>query len=363
MAMSNENRLRHVCIIGTSQSAHGGISGVIKLIDSEIKLSGYKFTHIVSHDDLGAFGKINIALKAIIQFTNALRGKRFDLVHLHTADGASFYRSIPFILLSRHYRIPIINHIHCASWVDFYRNAGKFKQSLIKNVYNKCTRIIALSPEWKSNLSEVYPETRICILGNCIPVRENDWSPKQSNRTVSFVSRIETIKGVDILPNIIEETAQKIPDIRFIIAGDGSKLNKLKDAIAQRGLSDHVVFTGWIDDSGKKILFELSSVFLLPSYGEGMPMCLLEAMGYSLPCITTPVGGIPQIVIDGINGFLCPPGNSAVFSQRIVSLLKDKQLYDRMVAGTKRVATAHSPSSFGRSLKDIYDDLINISEG
>lgn len=96
-----------------------------------------------------------------------------------------------------------------------------------------------------------------------------------------------------------------------------------KKLIAEKGVFDNVEFPGWVRGDTKDKLLREADVFFLPSYNEGMPMSVLDAMGYGLPVVSTNVGGIPKIVHDGENGYCCDPGNVNRFAKGITKILLD----------------------------------------
>src|SRR5205823_160349 len=82
------------------------------------------------------------------------------------------------------------------------------------------------------------------------------------------------------------------------------------------GIADAVKFTGWVGPSGKRALLESAAVFALPSYDEALPLSLLEAMSAGVPAVVSPVGGIPEVVVDGVSGLLVAPGDVATLERR-----------------------------------------------
>ena len=115
--------------------------------------------------------------------------------------------------------------------------------------------------------------------------------------------------------------SQKL-DLFWLVLGI---LNRLKRLLQQKGIEKNVVFPGWVRGEEKDKLLRESDLFFLPSYNEGMPMSILEAMGYGLPIISTPVGGIPKIVHNGKNGYLCEAGDVQAFSNALIEILTNDE--------------------------------------
>ena len=259
-------------------------------------------------------------------FIKTLLGDKPDLVHIHSSFGPSFYRKLPFIYMASWFGIPIINHIHGADFDAFFMNADKKKQKLIKKVYGKCDKLIALSAEWKERLSLIVPESKIVIIENYSIVHEEAFNEKMKrpcNNQVLFLGELGHRKGGYDIPSVVAIVAKKIPDVKFILCGSGNESDEkaIKELVKEKSIEKNVEFPGWVRDEKKDEVLCNADIFFLPSYNEGMPMSILDAMGYGLPVVSTNVGGIPKIVHDKENGACCEPGDIAGFSKSIISLL------------------------------------------
>ena len=349
---------RKILILGTSPLSKGGIGTVVKGFNESVRPKGYSFNHIVTHSDCGNAAKVILAVRAYLKCLFDLRKENYDLVHMHTAFGASFFRSIPFIRLAIKRGVPVINHIHSDDWHAFYDCSSSEKRQLISNVYSSCDRVIALSEEWRDILTSVVPDKKIVILENFTPIYEEEFYPHYRNKVVLFMSRLERIKGCDLLPSIIELVVSKVPDVKFVICGEGGMEDDLRREIIERSLTLNVKLMGWIDGARKADVLKQSSIFLLPSYSEGMPMCILEAMGMGLPVISTHVGGIPKLVEDGKNGYLSKPGDFTAIANDLVRLLNNPNEMARMGEEGKAQAKSRSIAAYDNKLKEIYDSLL-----
>lgn len=350
--------MRRVCMLGTSPESKGGIGTVVQGFVKDIRLQGYSFDYIVTHVDRGALAKLSFASAALIKCALSMNRDSYDLVHIHSAFGASFIRSVPFIAMASKRRIPLINHIHADDWESFYENASIEKKRKVAEVYSKCDKIISLSQEWADTLSTVVPEDKIVVLENFSPVYDVEYIPDWNSKTVVFISRLERIKGCDILPDICDSVLAQVPEARFLICGEGSMKASLQAELKERHLDSRVELLGWISGDRKIDILKRGSVFLLPSYGEGMPMCVLEAMGLGLPVVATNVGGIPQLVTNAKSGYICEPGNAESISKALITLLNSPQLSSEMSVEAKRCAESHSIADYSLQLKKIYEELL-----
>ena len=114
-------------------------------------------------------------------------------------------------------------------------------------------------------------------------------------------------------------------------------------------------FTGWVGPSGKRALLESAAVYALPSYDEGMPMSLLEAMAAGVPAVASPVGGIPEVVVDGVSGLLAAPGDAATLHRHLRRLLLDRGLGERIgAAGRETVRARFAAERALPKLEEVY---------
>lgn len=169
------------------------------------------------------------------------------------------------------------------------------KKIKIKKVYSKCNVLIALSEEWKERLSQIVPEDRIEIIENYSVLHEDvleERLQRECNNTVLFLGELGKRKGCYDIPAVIAQVKKSIPNVKFVLAGAGSEVDEkaIKKLIDEKGVSDNVEFPGWVRGDTKDKLLREADVFFLPSYNEGMPMSVLDAMGYALPVVSTNVG-------------------------------------------------------------------------
>lgn len=313
----------HVCMIVPDAAVKGGISSVVNGYRGSALESRYRVTYIESYRDGSKWDKLWKALKSYLVFRRLLKTDRPDLVHIHSSFGPSFYRKMPFILWSASRRIPVVNHIHGAEFDVFYEKASEAKKRRIQKVYGKCTRLVALSEEWAGRLAEIVPRDRIDILENYCKIPAQPYDTGRKYGQILFLGAFGERKGCYDIPAVLERVKKRFPDVKLVMAGDG-ETERVKKVFSDRGLTADVLFPGWVRGEEKERLLRESGIFFFPSYHEGMPMAVLEAMAYGMGIVTTSVGGIPQLIQDGENGYLTEPGDVEAMSEALESLLKDK---------------------------------------
>lgn len=322
---------KKVCMIVQDKMVKGGIAAVISGYYGSVLEKDYDVTYVESYKDGGKIAKLLKGIQGYFHFAKVLLINRPDIVHIHSSFGPSFYRKLPFIYMASWAKVPIINHIHGADFDEFYVNASERKKSLIKKVYNKCTKLIALSDEWKERLSQIVPESKTIVIENYSVLHEDALTERlarKSNHTVLFLGEIGRRKGCYDIPAVVANVVKDVPDVKFVLAGAGNSEDEraVKALVEEYDVVEHVVFPGWVRGEKKDQLLRDADVFFLPSYNEGMPMSVLDAMGYGLPIVSTNVGGIPKIVHEGENGYCCEAGNTSIMATEIIRLLKNREI-------------------------------------
>ena len=166
-----------------------------------------------------------------------------------------------------------------------------------------------------------------------------------------LVGRLVEIKRVDIFLQALRRVADRIPDVRALVVGDGPLRPALERLSSELGLAEHVTFAGQRQDVGA--LLRQSRVFVLTSDSEGLSLSLMEAMTCGLPAIVTDVGDLADLVQEGVNGYLVPPRASALFADAIVELLSDPALLARCSAAARAAARRHEVTTVTRRWNEI----------
>ena len=346
-ALRDEKKIK-VCMVVPQGDVRGGIAAVVNGYRGSRLERDCAVRYVESYCDGGKGKKLRKALAAYRTFAALLRAERPDVVHIHSSFGPSFYRKLPFILMSARAGVPVVNHIHGAEFGPFYENASARKRALVRRVYGRCARFIVLSEEWREKIAQIVPRERIDVVENySVPAVTEPTEQSRRSRQVLFLGEIGRRKGGFDLPDIALRIRERVPQARFVIAGDGER-NAVEALFEEAGLAQAASFPGWLRGADKERALRESALFLLPSYNEGMPMAVLDAMGYALPVVSTEVGGIPQLVRDGQNGALRRPGDTAALAEAAADFLLDEK--KREAAGMASLAIVRERFGLERHL-------------
>jgi glycosyltransferase involved in cell wall biosynthesis len=352
-----------VIVLGPATNAQGGVASVLKVVLEGWNDEEFRLRHIATYRDGRAAVKLTTAFKALCLYVAALLAGRIDLVHVHFSAGASFYRQSVFMLLSRIARIPVVAQAHAGGFPAFYEARGRLGKAYARAVLTGVSRLVVLSEEWIPFYRALCPDKAIEVVPNPVVL-----PPAPSERALGAgtwpqeiltLGRLGTGKGTYDLLAAVPLVLRDCPDARFRFGGDG-EVDEAQVRIAGEPWADRVTFLGWVTGERKDQALRQAGVFILPSYAEGLPMSLLEAMAHGLPVIATPVGGIPRLVNDGVTGILVRPGDVPAIAAAIVSILRDPAKANLLGARARRsVAQEYDAASVNGRLAALYRELIS----
>lgn len=161
---------------------------------------------------------------------------------------------------------------------------------------------------------------------------------RSDEKLVLTVQRLYARKGVHIFIEAAAIVARACPDARFVVAGDGPERAALERLTEARRLRDRVTFTGRVPDDTLPALYAAADVFAFHSFHEGLGIVLLEAMAAGRPVVTTDAGGTVDVVHDGVNGLVVPPGDAGAFANAVIRVLRDPPLRASLAGKGREIA-------------------------
>lgn len=335
-------------------AGRGGMRSVVEGYISDGFIDRENIYLINSYGDGGFLTRQIILLRALAVFSWCLIRHRIGLVHCHAAMRGSFWRKGLFASLARLRGVPVVLHLHGSEMKLFYRSQCPIVQKLIRRHLRKATRVIALSEGWKEFVESIAPGVRVVVLPNYVKVSDSVNAENRSAQTILFLGIVGPRKGTFDLIRAFHRIHESHPGAQLIVAGNG-QIAEAEELVAHLKLNGRVIIAGWAGDEARAKLLEKASIFALPSYNEGLPMSVLEAMAAGLAVVTTRVGGIPELITDSVDGMLLEPGNPQKLADAIATLLDDAELCARIGnAGQKRVLDHYSRRIVLPALHNIY---------
>lgn len=347
--------ITRLLMLGAAPETRGSIATVVDAYRTHGLFKRWPITYVATHGAGAASQRASVALKGAGEFASLLAQHRRAMLHLHTAPFASFWRDSAYVLAAIAARCPVILHLHGGEFDRFYDASSTPSRSAIRFMLEHAACVAAPSQKVVSWIRSVAPEARAAALPNPVTIPRIEEGARPN--LIVFLGRLEPAKGIFELLEAVSLLREAVPDVRLACAGDGNRLAVARYA-ERLGISDAIKFTGWIGPSGKRALLESAAVFALPSYAEGMPVGLLEAMAAGVPAVASPVGAIPEVVVDGVSGFLVAPGDVATLSRLLRKLLIDRALGARIgAAGRETVRLRFSPERALPKLEALYGEL------
>ena len=232
----------------------------------------------------------------------------------------------------------------------------------MRAVLREAARVVVLSRHWRDEVRKIEPAARTTIIGNPVSVPISVVPLQRPARTVLFLAWLQRTKGVLDLVRAIPTVLRSVPKATFVIAGRGFHDGESPESIMELARSLRVAHAlrcpGWVNGVMKESLLRESDVFVLPSYFEALPVALLEAMARGVPVIATRVGGIPDVIDDGVNGLLVDPGRPEPLARAIIAMLTDDALRSRLrEAARTHVRKRYSTEAIIEDLGMLYREL------
>lgn len=347
-----------VLMIGPSRKVQGGISAVVNVYYEAGLGELADFAYLGTMVDGSKIRKLLVAITAFVKFLMAI--KKYDILHAHMGSLPSFYRKSVFIYCAKKLNKKIIIHLHGGDFQNFYQpKSSIILKKCIKKIFGYADKVIALSASWQEFLSTFVESNKIEVIYNGVPVPTN-FTKNYHETQMLFLGRVVREKGIFDLLDIMPEIAVRYPEVKLIIGGEGDLL-QLQKVIQQHHLHDNVVLTGWVTGAKKEKYLEESTIFILPSYNEGLPMSLLEAMSYKCSAVTTNVGGIPEVIRHEINGYMVEPGDLEKMKDIILGLLESRNT--RLRIGEQAYSDILAAYSCERSINKLHRVYLDTGLG
>lgn len=349
-----------VIMIGSNLRVPGGITRVVKNYIQAGIGDKVEFEYFPTY--YGSNNLVNI-LYFIIQYIRLLFklylfNNKYDVAHIHMSYKGSFIRKRHIINLLKKKNIPIILHMHGSQFKEYYNNSSNNRKRKVKSTLNNARVILALGDEWKDYYKTIC-DTKVISLDNA--VFPKSISPNNEEKVyITTMGVLSKRKGTYDLIKVGNYLKDKIDrKYKFVLAGNG-EVEKVKNEIKRLGLNDLFIIPGWISDQDKiDEIYRKSIIYVLPSYNEGMPMSILEAMSYGLPIISTKVGSIPSVVKDG-NGFLINAGDIEDLGNKILTLLNNEKHLEKMrINNIKKIEEDYNIYNSLTKLVLLYESISN----
>jgi glycosyltransferase involved in cell wall biosynthesis len=328
----------------------GGIENVVDTILRSSLTEEYEFEILDGYNEAD-FGRTRLrkAWNAIMLFLRCLAAMIRvgpHVVHIHVATHVDFWKSSLCMLAGQLTFRRTVFHLHGGGFDSIYEGYSPFTRFLVRRVFRRASRVIVLSSYWAEFVSAFVDRARIRVLPN--PIECDSLAPPAGARSsgkhnVLLLGSLGRRKGHFDVLEAIPPVVREFPSVVFNFAGaeevPGTE-GQLRELVAQKGLEDHVLFLGRVTGQQKLDLLHSTTIMILPSHSENMPVSVLEGMGAGLPIIASRVAAVPELLESGRAGRLVDAGDWRALAEEIKTLLRDPDLAARLGREARRKACA-----------------------
>lgn len=337
MGSTNKKVHAKILMVGPDLSLHGGIVSVVQgYLDGGLPEACDGFEYLGTGVGSSKLGKSIAFARALARYERVMPS--YDIVHLHISARGSYKRKSIMARMARKAGKYVILHDHDGEFEKAFEEGGDAYRRDVRKTFGIADRVVVLSEEWRDYFAEnVCDSEKIVVVHNGVKVPAEPCSPC-SHQDILFLGRLDANKSPDVLLRASRQVLERFPGTKVVFGGDG-EVEKNKALAEELGIANHCEFHGWVSGAEREGLFARAAVYCLPSKNEGLPMSVLEAMARGIPTVATPVGGVPQVIEDGVSGFLVDVDDVDALSDRLNILLDKPGLRENVGAASRNTVT------------------------
>lgn len=341
-----------VVYLGPDPATTGGMPAVISSLISSPLADRYLLDVIPTYRDRRPGARLLLFVRALIRLVRWCAGPGPRIVHVHVAARGSLYRKAVIVAVAKLMRRPVILHVHAGpgDLEEFLGRLGRLRLWLVRAPFRMADRVLSVSANGAETLRRLLIDIPIAVVPNAPPAVTGPRPRRQCKEvTVLYLGGFDDpAKGgaalLEALPRLLDLSSAT----RVLLAGPGAPPVSLPANASWRG---------WLDSESKAQALSEADVFVLPSISEGMPVALLEAMASGLAIVATRVGGVPEILTDGLDASLVAPGEPSELAEALGAIAADSEVRLRLAeAAAQRAQRLADEDVYGR-LEQIYAEL------
>ncbi|SEH45426.1 Glycosyltransferase involved in cell wall bisynthesis [Halopenitus malekzadehii] len=276
------------------------------------------------------------SVSALSEFRRVLREFQPDIVHAHNRF---FYTSVLAAVYSicADYKLVTTLHLGDIGMISGFGGvaAKTFEQTISRFVISRSEQVICVSAAAEL-IAQSLGANRTVVIRNVVDI--NEFSPNSINgKSLLYIGRFVHNNGIQDLLTALPSILDSHPDAEIHLVGSGPLEEEVLATIESSGLSDSVTTYDYVDDISE--MYDRASVFCRPSYSEGLPLTMLEAMASGVPPVVTAIAGVPEVVTDYETGVLLEPGNPDEVAQAVIELFDDAELRARLAKNSREYIT------------------------
>lgn len=339
-----------VLIVGSAEQSAGGVASVIRTMKKMPVWRECDCYWLGTQIQRSYMWKMWYALKAYCIALFIIW--RYDIVHFHTVpDRIGLIIQMPVLLMAMAGRKKIIMHIHMGNQLKRHAGNGLFKWCL-----RRANIIVLLAKRWEALFKDVFADVNVptTVIYNACETENRETDFEQKEKSIIMAAYFNDNKAPDILLKAWKRICNKYPDWHVTMMGNG-EVERFRRMAEEMGLQESVTFTGYITGKAKEDAFRKASIYCMCSYEEGFPVVVLEAWANGICLVTTPVGGLPDVIEEGKNCLTFPFGDADALGQQLSRLIENEDMRREMARYSHDfVDREFSIKEVGERIKAIY---------
>lgn len=346
------------CVLQLGPDVPGGMRAVMRGLFASPLGNRYRLVFVATHRGTGPIERLSVFCLALWRLTwwSVSGGGR--IVHIHATVRGSMLRKAICVLLARALRRRVILHMHSGPGDVAAERArlGSVRAALFRRAFRAADVVLAVSAASAAALEEAYAVGGVLVVPNAAP-EAPDVPPGRGEgeaRALYLGGFANPVKGGEELLAALERP--EVESLAVVLCGPGELPERGLELLAGR---PEIEWRGWLGEEEKGELLRRAAIFVLPSTSEGLPMAVLEAMAWGRAIVATAVGGVPEVLADGVEGLVVPPGDPGALAGALAELAADAELRERLgTAARERARRLNAEEVTGR-LEAIYAELLS----
>lgn len=316
---------KKILLVGSSTEVKGGIVSVLKNYLGYKNWQEFEICYIPTHIDANIVKKSLFFFMALMRIKKELKSGDVKLAHVHVSERGSFIRKSKVVDYCKKNHVPVILHHHGAEFEEYYAEANNKTKKMIQDTLGKVDLNIVLSNRLIDTIKSKNNNAVVGVLPNAVNAPNHNMYNKDA-RNILLLGELNERKGVYLLLEAIEHMDSKLDkDVGLYLCGNGD-LERLKNTIREKKLEHRIRYIGWVDQEKKNQILSDTMINVLPSYHEGLPMTILETMGYGIPNLSTRIASIPDVLHENETGLLMDAGNVKQLEDQLWKLITNDEL-------------------------------------
>ncbi len=344
-------------VLQVGPNVRGGMTVVIRSLMASPLGERYRLEFVVTHRGSGGLARLAVFCQALGRLAWwSMRG-RGRVVHIHATVRGSMLRKAIYVLLAKALRRRVVLHMHSGPGdVVFERTRlGPARVALFHLMFRLADAVLAVSAASARSLEETHAARDVLVVPNPAPEAPtappgDGEGPLAALYLGGFANRVKG--GEELLAALAQP---ELGELNAIVAGPGELPPAGRDLLAGQ---PHLAWRGWLDDGAREEALRETAIFVLPSTSEGLPMALLEAMAWGKAIVATAVGGVPDVLSDGRDALLVPPGDPAALATALARLAGDADLRQRLGGAARERARRLNAEEVTDRLDRLYRELL-----